>query len=164
MTSTAPVPDAQRIVVGVDGSACAMQALAWALRQAVLTGASLDAVACWQIPAMVSGAAGYGSYIDFSTYDLSLPTSDMLDKAIAAEVGNVPGADRVTVRPLVRETYAPRALLEVAEGADLLVVGSRGHSELSGLVLGSVGLHCVTHARCPVVVVRSRTAGETSHG
>jgi nucleotide-binding universal stress UspA family protein len=163
MTSTAPIaPSAQRIVVGVDGSACAAQALAWALRQAVLTGASVDAVASWQPPAMISGAAGYGAYVDFSTFDLSGPTGEVLDKAVAAAVGDVPGAEAVTVRPQVLRRYAPLALLEVAEGADLLVVGSRGHSELSGLVLGSVSLHCVTHAHCPVVVVRSRTAGGAS--
>ena len=45
-------------------------------------------------------------------------------------------------------------LLDVAEGADLLVVGSRGRSGWSALLLGSVALHCVTAAPCPVAVVR----------
>lgn len=163
MTSTAPGPTArqgQRIVVGVDGSAGGALALQWALRQAVLLGATLDAVACWQVPAMLDGAAGYGSYVDVSTFDLSGATTEMLDKALAAGVGDVAGADGVTVRPHVRSGYPVRSLLDVAGGADLLVVGSRGHGELSGMLLGSVGLHCVTHATCPVVVVRPPRAPE----
>ena len=54
---------------------------------------------------------------------------------------------------LVRDT-ATRALLETAKGADLLVVGSRGHGGFSGLLLGSVSNQCVHHAPCPVTVVR----------
>jgi len=148
-----PVPGRQRIVVGVDGSECAAEALTWALREAVLRGADLDAVASWQPPAMLGSAAAF-AYVDLSTVDLAGPTAEVLDKAVAAAVGDVPGADSVTVRPHVVEAYPVRALLEAAEGADLLVVGSRGHGELSGVLLGSVGLHCVTHSPCPVVVVR----------
>lgn len=148
----------QRIVVGVDGSAGGATALAWALRQAVVTGAILDAVSCWQLPPMISGAAGFGSYVDFSTFELNGPTAEALDKAVAAAVGELAGAEEVTVRTHVLNAYPARALLEVAEGADLLVVGSRGHGELSGLLLGSVGLHCATHSTCPVLIVRGTTA------
>lgn len=160
MTSPAPVAAPPgRIVVGVDGSTCSAQALAWALRQAVLTGAGLEAVACWQVPAL-SGAGGYGAYLDLSSFDPTGPMTEVLDKAVTAAVGDVPGADAVTVRTSVVQDYAPRALLEVAEGADLLVVGSRGHGALSGLLLGAVGLHCVTHAHCPVVVIHERPESE----
>jgi len=54
----------------------------------------------------------------------------------------------------VVEGHAAPVLLEAARGASLLVVGSRGHGEFTGMLLGSVSEHCVTHARCPVVVVR----------
>jgi nucleotide-binding universal stress UspA family protein len=47
------------------------------------------------------------------------------------------------------------ALIDAAKGAQLLVVGCRGHNTLAGLLLGSVSQHCVQHAPCPVVVVRS---------
>jgi nucleotide-binding universal stress UspA family protein len=49
--------DAPRIVVGVDGSPSSQAALRWAVRQAELTGGSVDAVLAWQIPAV---AGGYG--------------------------------------------------------------------------------------------------------
>jgi nucleotide-binding universal stress UspA family protein len=150
-----------RVVVGVDGSGCSATALSWALGQALLSGATLDAVACWQRPAM-AGAAGFASYVDHSDDDLTGATTEVLDKAIAAAVGDVPGAGTVAVRALVVEAYPARGLLQAAEGADLLVVGSRGHSELTGMLLGSVGLHCVTHAPCPVVVVRGRQPSSSS--
>jgi nucleotide-binding universal stress UspA family protein len=51
-------------------------------------------------------------------------------------------------------SFAPAILLRAAEGADLLVVGSRGHGAFAGMLLGSVSQHCVHHASCPVVVVR----------
>jgi nucleotide-binding universal stress UspA family protein len=49
-------------------------------------------------------------------------------------------------------------LLDTAEGADLLVVGSRGHGGFAEALLGSVSQHRVHHASCPVVVIRG--AGE----
>ena len=45
-------------------------------------------------------------------------------------------------------------LVEASEGADLLVLGHRDRGALSSALLGSVGLHCVLHATCPVTVVR----------
>ena len=45
-------------------------------------------------------------------------------------------------------------LLERSRGAQLVVVGSRGHGELAGMVLGSVSNALVHKADCPVAVVR----------
>ena len=44
--------------------------------------------------------------------------------------------------------------------AALLAVGCRGHGEASGMVLGSVSDYCVTHASCPVLIMRGTTAGD----
>ena len=53
-----------------------------------------------------------------------------------------------------RHGYAGTVLVEAAKGASLLVVGSRGHSELTDLLIGSVSEHCAHHASCPTLIVR----------
>jgi nucleotide-binding universal stress UspA family protein len=62
--------------------------------------------------------------------------------------------EQVTIRPKVVEGIAAQMLLDASAGADLLVVGSRGHGGFVEALLGSVGQHCVHHAKCPVVVIR----------
>jgi nucleotide-binding universal stress UspA family protein len=154
MTGTAvPVPAPQRVVVGVDGSAGSGAALTWALQQAWSNGGSVQAVGSWQLPTL-DGMAGYGSFVDPSGFDLGGAMAEVVDKAVAAATADLPVGVTVPVTTTITQGYPARELLRVAEGADLLVVGSRGHGELSGMLLGSVGLHCVTHATCPVVVVR----------
>jgi nucleotide-binding universal stress UspA family protein len=54
----------------------------------------------------------------------------------------------------VREGHPAQVLLDAGETAELLVVGNRGHGGFSGMLLGSVSQYLVTHAHCPVVVVR----------
>jgi nucleotide-binding universal stress UspA family protein len=50
--------------------------------------------------------------------------------------------------------HPSEALIEASKTASLLVVGSRGHGAFTGMLLGSVSIHCVTSASCPVTVVR----------
>ena len=57
---------------------------------------------------------------------------------------------------------AAKALIEQAADADLLVVGHRGRGGFKSAVLGSVGLHCVLHATCPVTVVRPERVAATA--
>jgi nucleotide-binding universal stress UspA family protein len=65
----------------------------------------------------------------------------------------IPGVDAVDVQLVVSEGGAVPVLLEQAEHADVLVVGSRGRGAMRSALLGSVALHCTTHAPCPIVVV-----------
>jgi nucleotide-binding universal stress UspA family protein len=52
--------------------------------------------------------------------------------------------------------HAAQVLLDACEGADLLVVGSRGHGGFIEALPGSVSQHCMQHASCPVVVIRGQ--------
>jgi len=136
-----------RIVVGVDGSDHSVLALRWAVNQAALTGADVEVIASWQWPASAGG------FLPYENFDMSAITRKAVDAAVASVVGDG-DQSAVTVRTTVVEGYPAKALLEAAQGAELLVVGSRGHHAVSGLLLGSVGLHCATHAPCPVLIVR----------
>jgi nucleotide-binding universal stress UspA family protein len=139
-----------RIVAGVDGSDSSLSALRWAIRQAGLTGAPVDAVAAWHNPVV---AASYG-YVPVGTgedYDFKEITEKVLADAISGTVA--PDSD-VRVRSHVIEGNGAQVLIDASDGADLLVVGSRGHGGFTEALLGSVSQHCVHYARCPVVVIR----------
>jgi len=62
--------------------------------------------------------------------------------------------DAVEIRPRIVEGNAAAALLAASPGAELLVVGSRGHGGFAEALLGSASQHCVYHAPCPVVIIR----------
>ena len=137
-----------RIVAGVDGSASSVEALRWAVWQAGLTGGTVDAVIAWQPPA-ASGLAWGLSVADETDY------GEMAAKVLADAVGQAVGAgSKARVRPVVAEGNAAEVLLDAADGADLLVVGCRGHGGFARALLGSVSQHCTHHSRCPVVVIR----------
>jgi len=71
----------------------------------------------------------------------------------------VPKGTPVTVSPAVRNGSAAQVLLDAADNADQLVVGSRGHGGFDEALLGSISQHRVHHAPCPVVMIRGEMAG-----
>jgi len=76
------------------------------------------------------------------------------EKLVESELAELGSAlSGVDVERTVVEGAAAPALIEAAEGADLLVVGSRGRGGFAGLLLGSVGQQCAHHAPCPLVIV-----------
>jgi nucleotide-binding universal stress UspA family protein len=75
-----------------------------------------------------------------------------LDKTIDEVIGDVKD---VAVERKAVEGMAAQVLVDEAAGADLLVVGSRGHGGFAGLLLGSVSQQCAHHASCPVVIIRT---------
>jgi nucleotide-binding universal stress UspA family protein len=139
----------RRIVVGVDGSDSSKAALRWAIRQAKLTGGSVEAVTVWRFPSTYGWAPGPDGMPD-----LEGAAKRTLIASLAEVSGLEPG---VLICPVVTEGDTARALLHAAKGADLLVVGSRGHGGFASTLLGSVSMHCVLHAPCPVLVFRDGT-------
>ncbi len=137
-----------RIVVGVDGSAPSKAALAWALGQAGLTSSVVDAVIAWEYPAL-SG----------QRFPVSVDLEEIARRRIAEAIAEVAGSPPPAgLSHHVVEGNAAQALLDASAGADLLVVGNRGHGGFVGALLGSISQHCVHHASCPVVVVRGGRA------
>ncbi|MEU3048604.1 MULTISPECIES: universal stress protein [unclassified Streptomyces] len=140
--------EAGRIVVGVDGSEPSVKALRWAVRQAGLSGETLEAVISWEYP-----AAGWAAMVPSlpPDFDPEQMASKILDDTLERTLGAEAAA---SVQRTVVVGNPAQALMERAEGADLLVVGDRGYSGFKAALLGSVGLHLSQHAPCPVVVVR----------
>jgi nucleotide-binding universal stress UspA family protein len=136
-----------RIVVGVDGFESSTAALRWAIHQAKLTGAVVEAVTAWHIPV----GTGWAPPPDWPDYQDD--ARSVLCEAIAEMCAIDPD---VQVCPRVVEGRAGQVLVEAAEGAELLVVGSRGHGGFAEALLGSVGQYCVHHAPCPVVIMRGK--------
>ncbi len=144
-----------RIVVGVDGSPSSLAALHWAVRQAGLTGGTVQAVIAWQYPVAVSGYA----WAPVPVVEAA-DCEEIAQKTVAEAISTVGDAGkdvRISSR-VVGGNPAP-VLIDAAADADLLVVGSRGHGGFAAALLGSVSQHCVHHARCPVVVIRGGTKG-----
>ncbi len=136
-----------RIVVGVDGFESSKAALRWAIHQAKLTGAVVEAVTTWQVPAgtRLVPAEDMPDYQDDARMVLTEAITEMC--MIDTEV---------QVCPRVVQGRAAQVLVDAAEGAELLVLGCRGHGGLAGALLGSVGQYCAHHASCPVVIMRGK--------
>jgi nucleotide-binding universal stress UspA family protein len=132
-----------RIVVGVDGSSHSASALRWALDEAEKHSGEVTAVFSWQIPFLSFPGA-------FDRDDLETAA-----KAFVVEtVKEIAPSPAVPLHTLVAEGEATESLLAAAEGADLLVVGTRGRSRFPGLRLGAVSLGVAGNATCPVVLVK----------
>jgi nucleotide-binding universal stress UspA family protein len=134
------------IVVAFDGSAQAERALAWAVEEARLRDADLEVVHAYRPPDQV----GYPASLATATADeASWAATTWLDRM----VGQV-DTTGVRVATRARPGSPVPVLCRAAEGADLLVVGSRGQGGLTELLLGSVSHQLASHAPCPVAIIR----------
>jgi len=136
-----------RIVVGVDGSTQSTAALRWAVEEARLRGATVEAWHAWYVGFAADPFAA-GVLVDEEALEAAARTAldEVVDRVDAGALAEP--VKRVLVRGM-----AASALLDAARGADLLVVGSRGVGGFAGLLLGSVSQHVISHTGCPVVVV-----------
>ena len=144
--------ESPRAEQGVDGTEGAEHALKWALREAGARGLPLTAALAWESAARLSDEAHLAS----EPADSEAQARRTLDLYIVQTIGDeaAAGVQRHTERH-----PAPRALLDAAVGASLLVVGSRGLGGLGRLVLGSVSECCLHYTPCPLAIVyRTDTA------
>jgi nucleotide-binding universal stress UspA family protein len=142
------------IIVGVDQSEGAKEALRFAFEEAQLRRATLRAVHAWQFGYI--GAAGIEGSVPVLGAELDDHRSAagaVLDAMVREAI---PDAGDIRIERRVVEGTAAAVLVEESRGADLLVVGSRGHGGFAQLLLGSVSQQCAHHAECPVVIVRPR--------
>jgi nucleotide-binding universal stress UspA family protein len=143
-------PHHGRIVVGVDGSPISKMALRWAINQARLTGATVDAVIAWQYPEAMHGNAWTAMLVDEPGFET------LAEKELTEAISETAEPDPdVVINPVVVEGWPAEVLLHAAEGADLLVVGSRGRGGFASALLGSVSQNCAHHATCPLLIIRA---------
>ncbi len=141
----------QVVVVGVDGSPESVTALVWAGRYAAATGARIRAVHAWHYPT-AAGLPPEGKAPESVTSQVEQHMRDDVSNALR-EADIDPS---LHVETEIVYGHPVEVLVNESAHADLLVVGHRGHGAFSGMLVGSVSLHLVTHAACPVVVVRQR--------
>jgi nucleotide-binding universal stress UspA family protein len=147
---------AARIIVGVDGSAASRYALQWATEEAHRRGGSLEIVYVWHRP-VANFIPMYGPSPREELEAAAFERAEATARQTAADILAAQGlgqSDHVPVEMIVAEGRPVPILLETAKGADLLVVGARGLGGFAEMLLGSVSQHVVSHAPCPVAVVR----------
>lgn len=142
-----PVTRAARVVVGIDGSDNAYEALLWAGR--TFPDAALAAVTSWQTPVDAPVLFG-GDRFDLAAFRAHAKAlvNETADKA-AAELG----CDPSRIERRIAEGDPRWVLTAAQEEADLLVVGRRGRTGLKHLALGSTTTSLIHQPRCPIAVV-----------
>lgn len=136
----------KKILVGIDGSAGSLRALRWALAEARLRGDAVEVFHGWHYP-YVADPSGM---VPYAGSELAESAQLLMDHTMAEVALESAG---LTVSTRVEQTSGASALVEASKGADLLVVGRRGHGGFLSLVMGSVAQQVAGHAHCPVVVV-----------
>lgn len=155
------MPKQDIIVCAVDGSDASKTAAKWAANTAVKRGIPLRLVSSYSMPQFLYAE---GMVPPQELYeDLEAETLEKIEEAKKVAVDFVPGVD---VSHQIEEGSPIDMLLDLSEQCTMIVMGSRGLGGLSGMVMGSVSAAVVSHASCPVVVVRedNHVTEETKYG
>jgi nucleotide-binding universal stress UspA family protein len=138
------------IIVGIDGSDHSINAYHWAIDEARRRDAEITALFAWELPMVgIPGA--------FDREELEGLALKFLNEQLdGASNGNGAG-DGVRVNRVVAQGDPSASLLEACKrtDAEMLVLGSRGRGGFAGLLLGSVGQECASHAPCPVLICKA---------
>ncbi len=135
----------QRVVVGIDGSPGAAAALSWAIDEARLRGLGLRII--FVFPALVSF---YGT----TAHEYFLQVEKEARKTFEETLAVAPPMDDLDVERHMEPGNPAEVLVGASRNASLLVLGSHGRGGFREMLLGSVTMHLVHHAHCPVVVIR----------
>jgi nucleotide-binding universal stress UspA family protein len=147
-----------RIVVGVDGSSGSRVALEYTLRDAARRRSGVEVITAFAPPEYWGPLYGPPQItFDEVREGVRRDTENTVHDVIELLEGELAELPAVAVRAV--SGHAAHALLQAARGADLLVVGSRGHGGFSSMLVGSVSLACMLHAACPVTIVRTTAEG-----
>jgi nucleotide-binding universal stress UspA family protein len=138
--------DTRTILVGVDGSDASVEALRKAQELAGPLSARIVALACWDVPPV------YDGYVAMGIDDFDVRAGEILQDAVIKAFG---GSKPDNLETRLVQGHPRRVLIDESRGADMLVLGRRGHGGFGGLLLGSVSSALVAHAHCPVLVVHS---------
>lgn len=144
--------EVRRILVPIDFSAHAESVLEWAAHLAEEHGSELCLLHAYHLPVEFQQLEGAYLPADFWT-NVKTEAEQTLERY--AEPLRERG---LTVQTLVREGYPATVIEEEAgrQGADLVVIGTRGHSGLKHLLLGSIAERVVEKAPCPVLTVKRK--------
>jgi nucleotide-binding universal stress UspA family protein len=153
-----------RVVVGIDGSMESRSALRFAMEDAARRGQGVRVISALTPPQYWPKAYGLAALPALGDVkdDLRRTARRMVDDTVAEQ----PDLASVPVELHEVEGQPAKVLVDQSRDADLLVLGHRGRGGFTSTLLGSVGLQCVLHAECPVVVVRlpvqPRTAADVT--
>jgi len=137
----------KNILLGVDGSEHALRAAKVAGELARKLGSDVWVVACFDpVPAYL------GEPNLQQAMNLRLQQAEEILNPALEEIGKIPGA----LRKEILEGPPAEAILHVAQArkSDLIIMGTRGRGQLAGLLLGSQSQKVITHALCPVMLIR----------
>jgi len=124
--------------------------LRWAFAEARLRGSAVRVVYAWQLPYH----QGYIGHVALES--VHQPLAEAARQTLEAVLSDTSiDTTGIDITPVVEEGPSARVLIDAANDAELLVVGTRGRGGFQGLLLGSVSQQCAQGSPCPVVIVPS---------
>jgi nucleotide-binding universal stress UspA family protein len=147
-----------RVVVAVDGSAGSRAALQFALQDAARRSVPVEAVIAYRPPDDWLDFDGLGAADESRLIRTLRSQHEDKVRAVVDEVTRALPGPLPEVQVRVGRGTPARVLIRESQGADLLVLGSRGHGGFHTMLLGSTTMQCVMHATCPVTIVHSPEA------
>lgn len=144
------------IVVGFDGSKNSQNALKWAMDEAKLRSGRILLVTVWSKPPL----SWFPAVLETAAGEIVAEESpqQIAEKVQADALTTTESEGVAATGQIVHSDSAASAIIKAARDADLVVVGARGHGGFPGLDLGSAATQIITHAPCPVLVVRPKVS------